>query len=194
MPPEVHPHIWFLQFGTFATHSGLVHDFTDTNCWAQNGSAHSNGVFFVLFFVCVPFKCWLLQTGEEIKWKTAVCLFKFYSMLLTGPGKLHCFRSPSTSRHKQRLTVWDRFIILTIKHFHRLLQCQSEYFSLDAQSISQFPHKSAILNAEQTKSARTLTQCYCRPNLQQTNPALQCIVLWLVLCGTVQESCVSLWI
>ena len=27
-------------FDTFTPHSGLVHDVTNTDCWAQNGSTH----------------------------------------------------------------------------------------------------------------------------------------------------------
>ena len=27
-------------FDLFATHAGLVHDVTDTDCWAKNGSTH----------------------------------------------------------------------------------------------------------------------------------------------------------
>ena len=34
-------------FDTFATHSGLVHDITDPDCWEQNGSTH--GCVFAAF-------------------------------------------------------------------------------------------------------------------------------------------------
>ena len=37
-------------FDSFATHFGLVHDVTDADCWAQNGSAH---VFVGFDFVVV---------------------------------------------------------------------------------------------------------------------------------------------
>ena len=36
---------------TFATHSGFVHDVTDTDCWAQNGSTHGH--------VSATFKFWM---------------------------------------------------------------------------------------------------------------------------------------
>ena len=34
-------------FDTFATHFGLVHDVTDTDCWPQYGSTH--GYVFAIF-------------------------------------------------------------------------------------------------------------------------------------------------
>ena len=44
-------------FDTFGTHSGLVHDITDPNCWEQNGSTHG----------CVfsAFKLWVLTNCSE---------------------------------------------------------------------------------------------------------------------------------
>ena len=53
-------YVWYL-----ATHFGPVHDITEADCWAQNGSTHGH--------VFATFKCWFfLQTGAEMEWKRSV--------------------------------------------------------------------------------------------------------------------------
>ena len=71
---------------TYTTHfrtSSLVHDITDTNCWAQNGSTQ---LCFCNFQMPIFNK--LLET----KWKTAVCLYCI-PFLQIGPVMLLYFSS-----------------------------------------------------------------------------------------------------
>ena len=91
---SVHSHVHLLLnnkelkrtlFDTFTKHASLVFDVTNTDCWAQNGSAHShvsltyncgllaNGmrnsiffIFFILFPLVGPIMLMLLQFGSPL--------------------------------------------------------------------------------------------------------------------------------
>ena len=60
-------------FATFATHAGLVHDITDTDCWAQNGSTHGH-VFITLNFI---FNLFFYEQDQKSNEKLH-CLFSFF--------------------------------------------------------------------------------------------------------------------
>lgn len=72
---------------TIPIHSDRFHDVTDTNCWAQNGSAH--GCVFAIF------KRWF-SAGREIEWRAAVRLLSIIDTLFPGtwPVMLLHFVSP----------------------------------------------------------------------------------------------------
>ena len=71
----------YFVFDTFATHSGLVYDVTDTDCWAQNGSNQS---YFVQLLNIDVLTNWV-RSG--VKQKTAVCRC-FIPFLSVGPMRL----------------------------------------------------------------------------------------------------------
>ena len=52
-------------YDTFAIHIGLVHDVTNTDCWAQNGSMHGH--------VVATFKTPILQNQDEKASEKLLC-------------------------------------------------------------------------------------------------------------------------
>ena len=71
------------EFDTFAPYSGLVHDVTDTDCWAQNGSTHKH--------IFATFKCRVLTNRARNGVKNGyMCIFSFHS---NRKGKWRVFGS-----------------------------------------------------------------------------------------------------